>query len=403
MEKKSIVKIFTILLSSAFLFVQNISKISADRDYYPIEIDPNFMTFFSYWGGFGYNEYNTVFFHSTTESTTIRFDNVDIDFSKVNGNNDQFWIYEKNFPSQSVTPRFYFDPSSIGGELRGFAVANTVDFDYLMNVYDVPVLKITNYQHVSSYSADHSFRMTYDNTSGERVFYIGLMTKNKAVFRNNVHLFAENGESLNYVVNTASIGKLANDMWYSVVIKITNATPGVRVSMDFDNFTQREDIIPIGMGNISQISERYRWFFDIPTDFKKMISEIETINGRLTSLLSKMDYSNARLLEISQALNRETSENQSQKSTLDSQKTALQNNSDMVVNSLTTTTSDFNRDFENINTSSSLFVPKLIANSRFAVKLFDKLILNTPFESVLILSLTIGLALVIVGKVRASK
>ena len=179
------------------------------------------------------------------------------------------------------------------------------------------------------------------------------------------------------------------------------------LSFDLNFSKYASPVVPIYAGNLSGMSDDLRAFAGL-TVYTQALGDVVT-NGNINSLLPSINVSidsiEENVISMNSSLNQLVqyfvSGNSSSSSASDSLDTTV-GSADSAISSQDNLESGMISDFHNhMVAPDTSFVNQLSSTSNWVKTQFDRLVnINPVFSSVVVLSLTIALALVIVGKLR---
>ena len=169
--------------------------------------------------------------------------------------------------------------------------------------------------------------------------------------------------------------------------------PGERLfSIDFPDFANITDLIvvPVLLKQEKQLTDLERSRFGLPTTSVSAINDFKAITvKKFDELISVMGgYSNDPKLK--ESINK-LDDKRNQYDSTNEQYQALENSF----------SDSMNQNLVKIDTSPKLTSNNHFINSmKFVSDLYTKLVINTPFEQILMFTATLGIALVLIGKLR---
>lgn len=169
--------------------------------------------------------------------------------------------------------------------------------------------------------------------------------------------------------------------------------PGERIfSIDFPDLAGVTDLIvvPVLLKQEKQLSDLERSRFGLPTSSVSAINDFKaTTVKKFDELIALMGgYANDPKLKESLGL-------------VDNTRSKFDESSNQLHDTEQQFSNDLNNNLGKIDTKPKLFTnSKFINSMKFVSDTYTKLVVNTPFEHVLMFCLTLGIALVLIGKLR---
>lgn len=178
------------------------------------------------------------------------------------------------------------------------------------------------------------------------------------------------------------------------------------VTVNFPEFTSSTKIIPIYVGNGTDLDDSAKQRIGISTVSEnyldRIASSVENSNIWIQNIQSQNTTSNSYLYDINSSLSNGNSRSQQADTSLGTQNQALNNVVNQVNSIETIYNNDLNSALNGIDLDNDLVSHTGFTNAALWVSAqFNRMISGTPFELVMMFSLVTGLALVLIGKMRA--
>lgn len=239
--------------------------------------------------------------------------------------------------------------------------------------YHLPILSATSTSNNSEYTKAQDIAVYIGQT------YIISFMVNKNMASDPVIYYSPNS-SANVNVNRLK-REYVGDGWYKYTFGFEyDSSSGIsNFSVRWPGLNNTYKIIPIYNGEISTMKDDLKVFCGLETDTNKLLRQLieVTTNGNSNSQAS-----------ISSA---------------DQQKSNLDSTSDNYHQLESTFNDDMNSNFNNIDLTANKGLirnSKFGSSSRWVTRQFNRIVTDTPFELLITYSLTVGLALLVVGKLR---
>lgn len=233
--------------------------------------------------------------------------------------------------------------------------------------YDIPILSLNSFNNNFSYSKQINSRYKQDN------IVIAVLSNNPNSMFSNITAINNQNETLNF--KTIYNFNIPIGGYYLNMVEIE---PNINTGYVFlYNAVKPTNLIPIYTGLKSKIPDDiYRFLYD---------------NDRTIDAINNLDN------HVTVGTN-STSGTVSNNNTITN---SFNNNSDDLYNIENTWNDDMNNNLNNLDINSEMISSnKFLVTANWVRTQFERLVLNTPFELLLIYSLILGIALIFIGKVK---
>lgn len=235
-------------------------------------------------------------------------------------------------------------------------------------IYNIPTLNASNITNNNRYPIK-SFSIGYDD------IVIAFLTTSDITYSSRVpKIVNSNGEELNYKVKRSGLFSLKSGFMFALY-EIDKIDTELRIYLDLPY--KYENIVPLYVGYKKYMSDdMYRYIYG----GDRTIDAINNLDNHVTIGTNSTPGTVSNNNTITNSFN---------------------NNSDDLYNIENTWNDDMNNNLNNLDINSEMISSnKFLVTANWVRTQFERLVLNTPFELLLIYSLILGIALIFIGKVK---
>lgn len=407
--KKHIYKIISIIMLVPFFFVSSV-PVFADYDVDMYTVDTWQVLAYEYWNKLGFN-----YTQSFTNSTNIAVPQ----YTFTTGNTGQSLICngDSSYPANGYA--CYYRNNSTG-QVYGTWMQNTsnahteVEQNISLQGAEIPWLHGT-YIHDTAYNSNA--RAVFLPGNGD--LYISFITTvntfngtnyDASAVQANPHVMVYSQDTVQYYIDFEVVSSSQINGCYWLTFKFHNNDSGRHwLNINFPRLgtgNNETKIIPYYVGSGNDLSDAQKQSLNIQTSTELKLSEID---ASIDSIYSTVVNTNLWVQSIAnqgsttnQYLSTGNSTSQAANTALNSENQQLTNVVNQVNSIETTYNSDLNSALNGIDLDNDLVSHTGFTNAALWVSAqFNRLIVGTPFELVMMFSLVTGLALVLIGKMRA--
>lgn len=389
--KKILCKSIMALMVIPF-FLVNFVPVHADYSVELYPINSNSVAAYIYWNNMGFNLTETNSVNTTISIPSYTFNTGNTQYDLV--------CNEPNYTGQEGDYACFYRNRS-NGQVSGTWMSNSV-VNHTETVQNISVLGVNipwisgNYIHDSSFVYERGIQV-----EGHSTYYISFIsTKNlwtSSVDNRYFKTYNYNGYSKNFEYGFVNRIESYGNYKYTFYLKNNDAGKGY-VCLDFPLIDSSTKIIPLFNGYIYDITDDMAQLIGIDTPTE---TALNNISSKMDSILTLSNTQTQAAVNTNNSLISGNPTSQAAQSALDNSNTTLNNRVDQMNNIETEYNSDLNAALDDIDLSTDLVQHTGFTNAALWVAAqFNRLVVGTPLELVVIFSLITGLALVLIGKVR---